>query len=179
MDERPEEQVEVDFRDAGNVESRLTHAFDVSGALERAPTGIDRALALVPAAARGRVEVRARSAAEVGLLLHGLAFARVRNAASAHSFEREEEICLGAGANETKLNDETEPLCRELLARLFPSRQPDNEHADPLFRLHLRSAGWSPGCELAWKSFCLDCAGSFCTRRCRRSPAASAACSIC
>jgi hypothetical protein len=126
------------------VESRLTHAFDLSGALERAQTGIDRVLALTPAAARGRVEARARSAAKVGLLLDGLEFARVRDAA--HSFEREVEISFGARANETKLKDETEPLCRELFARLFPSRS---------FACN-RSAGWSPGCELAWKSFCLD-----------------------
>jgi hypothetical protein len=135
LDERSEELTEVDFHDAGNVESRLTHAFDVSAALERAQAGVDRVLALVPAAARGRVELRARSAAEVGLLLHGLEFARVRNAACTHSFEREEEITFGAGANETKLNDETETLCHELLARLFLSRQPDGEHADALFRL--------------------------------------------
>ena len=79
--------------------------------------------------------MRARSAAEVGLLLHGLEFARVRIGTSVHSFSREQQITFGAGANETPLNDETEPLCRELLERLFLSRQPDGEHADPLFRL--------------------------------------------
>lgn len=135
LDERSEELIEVDYRDAGNVKSRLVHAFDVSAALERARAGVDRVMALIPAAARGRIELRARSAAEVGLLLHGLEFARVRNGASAHSFEREEEISFGAGAHETKLNDETEPLCRELLTRLFLSRQPDGEHTDPLFRM--------------------------------------------
>ena len=55
----PEELSEVDFRDMGNVESRLTHAFDVTAAVERAKIGVDRVLALVPAAARGRGEVRA------------------------------------------------------------------------------------------------------------------------
>jgi hypothetical protein len=135
LDERSEELTEVDFRDTGNVKSRLAHAFDVSAALDRARAGVDRVMSLVPAAARGRIELRSRSAAEVGLLLHGLEFARVRNAASAHSFEREEEITFGAGSNETKLNDETEPLCRELVTRLFLSRHPDGEHADPLFRM--------------------------------------------
>jgi hypothetical protein len=135
LDERSEELTEIDFRDVGNVESRLTYAFDVSSALERAQGGVAQVRALVPGAAWGRVELRARSAAEVGLLLHGLEFARVRNGASAHTFAREQEITFGAGANETKLTDETAPLCRELLARLFLSRQPDGEHADPLFRL--------------------------------------------
>jgi len=135
LDERSEELVEVDFRDTGNVESRLVHAFDRAAALDRAKAGVDRVMGLVPPASRGRVELRARSAAEVGLLSHGLEFARVRNGASAHSFAREEEITFGAGANETKLDSETEPLCRELLTRLFLSRQPDGEHADALFRL--------------------------------------------
>jgi hypothetical protein len=135
LDERSEALVEVDFRDSGNVESRLVHAFDVSAATERARAGVARMMALVPEQARGRVESRARSATEVGLLLHGLEFARVRNAASSHSFAREEETTFGAGGNETVLNDESEPLCRELLARLFLSRQPDGMHSDPLFRL--------------------------------------------
>jgi hypothetical protein len=135
LDERSEELVEIDFRDRGNVESRLVHAFDVAAALERAQSGVERVMGLVPQAARGRVELRARSAAEVGLLLHGLEFARVRNGASTRSFARQEEITFGAGANETELNDDNEPLCRQLLERLFHSRQPDGVHADPLFRL--------------------------------------------
>jgi hypothetical protein len=135
LDERSEELTEIDFQDIGNVESRLVHAFDVAAALERAQAGIARVMELVPAAARGRVEQRARSAAEVGLLLHGLEFARVRQGAAAHSFARQEEITFGAGANETALNDETEPLCRTLLEQLFLSRHPDGEHMDALFRM--------------------------------------------
>jgi len=135
LDERSEELVEIDFRDIGNLESRLVHAFDMAAALERAQTGVARVMEMVPQAARGRVEVRARSAAEAGLLLHGLEFARVHNRASAHSFARQAEITFGAGANETALNEETKTLCRELLTRLFQSRHPDGIHADPLFRL--------------------------------------------
>ena len=135
LDERSEELVEIDFHDTGNVESRLVHAFDVARSLERAQAGVARVMTLVPQTARARVELRARSAAEVGLLLHGLEFARVRNGAAANSFARTEEITFGAGAHETALNDGTEPLCRELLARLFASRQPDGVHGDALFRL--------------------------------------------
>jgi len=79
--------------------------------------------------------VRAGSATEVGLLLHGLEFARVRHGAAAHSFAREDEISFGAGANETPLTEENEPLCRDLFARLFLSRHADGTHTDPLFRL--------------------------------------------
>ena len=82
-----------------------------------------------------RVEMRPSSAAEVGFLLHGLEFARVRNGVAAHSFAREDEVTFGAGANETPLTEDNEALCRDLLRRLFLSRHADGAHTDPLFRL--------------------------------------------
>lgn len=135
LNERSEELTEVDFRDTGNVESRLVHAFDVTAARERAASGLARVMALVPEQARERVEVRVHSATEVGLLVHGLEFARVRRGASSRSFAAEEEITFGAGANETPLTLETELLCRQLLGRLFENRHPEGTHVNPLFRL--------------------------------------------
>jgi hypothetical protein len=135
LDERSEELTEIDFRDTGNVESRLVRAFDVRAALERARAGMTQVKSLIPAGSWPRVEVRARSAVEVGLLLHGLEFARVRTLPSTQSFAPEQEITFGAGAHETQLTPETETLCVQLLTRLFLSRHPDGEHADPLFRL--------------------------------------------
>jgi hypothetical protein len=135
LDERSEELAPVDFRDTGNLASRLVHAFSAAAAVERCQFGIDHLLALVPAAARERVEVRPTSATEVGLLLHGLEFARVRMGLAANSFARENEVSFGAGANETPLTPENEPLCRDLFARLFLSRHPDGAHTDPLFRM--------------------------------------------
>jgi hypothetical protein len=135
LDERSEELTAVDFRDTGNLDSRLVHAFSASAAIERNQAGIDRLLALVPAAARSRVEVKAASPTEVGLLLHGLEFARVRCGFAANTFSREEEISFGAGAGETPLTTETELLCRELFARLVLSRHGDGAHTDPLFRM--------------------------------------------
>jgi len=69
---------------------------------------------LVPPAARDRVEVRPSSATQVGLLLHGLEFARVRQGLCRQHICREDEISFGAGANETPLTTENEPLCRDL-----------------------------------------------------------------
>ncbi len=135
LDERSEELAAVDFRDTGNLESRLVHAFSASAAMERCAAGIARLMEMVPKAARERVEIRASSPSEVGLHLHGLEFARVRQMAAAESFGRREELSFGAGANETPLNEETEALCRELLARLFESRRVDGAHTDPLFRM--------------------------------------------
>jgi hypothetical protein len=135
LDERNEELAPVDFRDIGNLASRLVHAFSPEAAIDRCQTGLARILSLVPPAAQSRVEVRANSATEVGLLLHGLEFARVRQGIAAHSFAHEEEISFGAGANETPLTEENEGLCRELLERLFLSRKADGVHTDPLYRL--------------------------------------------
>jgi len=135
LDERSEELAPIDFRDTGNLESRLVHAFSSAAAIERCQAGIDRVLALVPSAAKDRIELRASSATEVGLLLHGLEFARVRHGFAANSFSREVEVTFGAGANETPLTPETEVLCRELCSRLFLSRHPDGTHTDPLFRM--------------------------------------------
>ena len=136
LDERSEELAPVDFRDTGNLESRLVHAFSAAaahGALPRrhrpaAGAGSRRC-------ARERVEMRARSATEVGLLLHGLEFARVRHGAAPTPSRGEDEITFGAGANETPLTAENEELCRELFARLFQSRHADGAHTDPLFRM--------------------------------------------
>jgi hypothetical protein len=135
LDERSEELVQVDFRDIGNIKSHLVHAFSPAAALGRCKSGIDRFFALVPDAARERVEIRLHSATEVGLLLHGLEFARVRYGASAHSFAGQDEVTFGAGANETPLMEENESLCRDLFQRLFHSRHAEGAQTDPLFRM--------------------------------------------
>ncbi len=135
LDERSEEFAPVDFRDTGNFDSHLVHAFSRAAALERCEIGIARLLALVPDAARERVEIRPRSATAVGMLLHGLEFASVRHGASTHSFAREDEVTFGAGPSETPLTPENEDLCRDLLRRLFLSRHADGAHTDPLFRM--------------------------------------------
>jgi hypothetical protein len=135
LDERSEEFTLVDFRDIGNIESRLVHAFSSQAVLERCQSAIERVLALLPPAGRTRVELYPRSSSEVGLLLHGLEFARVRRGAAAHSFAQQDEITFGAGAHETPLTDDTAAMAAELFGRLFQSRHPDGVHTDALFRL--------------------------------------------
>ena len=135
LDERSEELEAVDFRDTGNLESRLTHAFSADAAIERCAAGVARVMALVPETARERVEIRATCAGEVGLHLHGLEFARVRHGFAAHSFAHADEVTFGAGAHETPLTEESGELCCELLGRLFRGRRPDGVHTDPLYRM--------------------------------------------
>jgi len=135
LDERSEELTAVDFRDTGNLDARLVHALSADAAIERASEGIHRLLELVPEAARSRVEVRPRSASDVGLFLHGLEFARVRHSLAANSFTPQDELTFGAGANETPLTAESESLALNLFRRLFESRYPDGVQTDPLFRM--------------------------------------------
>ncbi len=70
----------------------------------------------------------------MGLLVHGLEFARVRQAASSPSFTRESEVTFGAGPQETPLTEDNTETCRELLRRLFLSRHSDGVHTDAHFR---------------------------------------------
>ena len=135
LDERSEELELIDFRDCGNQVARLVHAFSPETVLQRCRSGVDKIMQLLPPGSSKRIEIRPRSATAVGLMLHGLEFARIRRGAAAHSFAHEDEITFGAGANETPLNDETEDLCRELCARLFASRHRNGVHKDPLFRI--------------------------------------------
>jgi hypothetical protein len=136
LDERSEELEPVEIRDTGNLESRLVHAFSEAAALDRCAAGIARLMSLVPETARERLEVRAKSASEVALLLHGLEFARVRHGVAAHSFTGEQQASFGAGASETMLTDENAEACRELFAKLFAARHPDGARNDLLFRMH-------------------------------------------
>ncbi len=135
LDEHSEELVPVDIRDTGNIESRLVHAFSSQAVIERCQDSINRVRALLPPAGGERIEIYPRSTSEVGLLLHGLEFARVRRGVAANSFAQQDEITFGAGTHETPLIEETEAMARELFARLFQSRHPDGLHTDALFRI--------------------------------------------
>ena len=122
LDERSEELAAIDFRDTGNIESRLVHAFSQQSAIERCRAGVDRLLALVPPEARDRVELYPRSANEVALLLHGLAFARVCHGAAEDSFARRDEVTFGAGASETPARRRLGTPCARALCP--PVREP-------------------------------------------------------
>jgi hypothetical protein len=135
LDARSEELTRVDLDDTGNLDARLVHAFNPQAAIERCREGLERIFKLIPVQARERVEVRARSATEVAVLLHGLDFARVRHGVSDTSFARIDEVSFGAGAHETPLTEETAALAEHLFARLFASRHADGLHADALYRL--------------------------------------------
>jgi hypothetical protein len=135
LDERTEELERLDVRDCGNLRANLVHAFNPQSALERSRTAVDRVLALLGPGLRAVTEVRPRSAAEIGFLLHGLEFARIRNGFAKGLFSREDEITFGTGANETQLTPESEELFCELTQRLFEHRNAGGTVRNALYRL--------------------------------------------
>jgi len=135
LDEREEEMLEREAADHGNITTRLLHAPNEEAARERFADATARVLALLPPAMLPIVEQKVRTGGELAFLLYGLEFARIRLSYVGESFNRQQEITLGAGANETPLTDETEPDLRELVRRLFLSRDPNGSQRDPLFRM--------------------------------------------
>lgn len=135
LDESSEQLVSVDITDHGNEEAHLVHAFHPEATLERFRLSIQQLMELIPKAEQPRVEIRPRNASEVGFLLHGLEFARVRYGFSGNSFSREAQLSFGAGANETPLQEDTRDLFLDLTERLFARRHPEGKALDPLFRL--------------------------------------------
>jgi hypothetical protein len=134
-DKRTENLQPLEIARNGNLEMRLTQSVDRAAALERLQTGIAQVMALVPEAARDRVEQRVYSASAVGLSLYGLEFARVQHGLAPGSFQRQDRITFGAGPSETELNQDTAPTLRALTARLFESRHDNGKARDPLYRM--------------------------------------------
>ena len=125
----------VDTADTGNVSFRLMHAFDPDTAVARSSETITSVLSLLPAPLRLRTEVRPRNTGEIGLLLHGLEFARIRREPLPGSFQLADHVTFGAGLGETKLNEETQPWLVDLAVRLAQSRRPGGLMRNPLYRM--------------------------------------------
>lgn len=130
LDEHSELCEEVDFRDHGNLATRLERAVDQSFARERFGASIARIQALVPQA-----HVTVESPTEILFRLYGLEFARARIAPVSGSFRNQENIVFGIGGAEYSLDDSTERLFVELIERLSASRHPAGSHKDPIYRL--------------------------------------------
>jgi hypothetical protein len=135
LDQRDEEMELRDADDQGNLSTRLLHAPHEARARERFAASAARLMSLVPEAARGEVDQRLRSGSELGFLLHGLEFARIRVRPAADSFNRLEEISFGAGPSETVLTHENQAALRDLVDGLFQRRRASGSHRDPLFRM--------------------------------------------
>lgn len=122
LDERTEDLQQRDAADHGNLTTHLVHAPSEAATHERFHQAIGRVMALVPESGCSLVELRLRSAAEIAFLLHGLEFARVRSGYAGQSFNRVDEVTIGAGANETPLTSENSGAMRAMIAGLFARR---------------------------------------------------------
>jgi hypothetical protein len=130
FDETLEELTQVEADAGGNLATRLLQAPQEERVKERFAVEIAQIREIVP-----ECEVRVAGIADVAFALHGLVFARARMDAEAATFARSKKVAFGAGANETELTDQTEPLFRSLLERLRASRIPDGSAGDPLYRM--------------------------------------------
>ena len=128
--ERSESCEELDFRDHGNLATRLVRAVDPRATRERFVTSIARIQEFVPDA-----DVSVESPAEIVFRLYGLEFARARLVPVAGSFRNKETIVFGMGPAEYALDEFTEELFNKLTDRITISRHPAGAQGDPLYRL--------------------------------------------
>jgi hypothetical protein len=128
--ERAEICDELDFRDHGNLATRLVRAVDPHATRERFATSIARIQQQVP-----YVDVSIESPAEILFRLYGLEFARARLAPVHGSFRNNETIVFGMGPAEYPLDESTQEPFNKFIERLTTSRHAAGAHADPLYRL--------------------------------------------
>jgi hypothetical protein len=134
LDEKAETLARRDARDHGNLDSRMVHAPNLVAAQERFGTAIEQVRVLLPTHAATQMEVVFRSGSEVGLLWHGLEFARIRISTTEKSFARGEEILVGSGKEAIALTEETAPELRERIVELVRRRQIHGDNRDKLYR---------------------------------------------
>jgi hypothetical protein len=128
LDEHTEQAEELDLASELNLNTRLVRCFSRKQCRERFAKSIARMLALCPQA-----EIVPHSSAAVGFRFHGLEFARATMEPDRH-FRISERIIFGAAPAEYELNEETEPLLRELIERLR-DRRGGRVRNDPFYRL--------------------------------------------
>jgi len=135
LDSETEEMMRRDLADHGNIATHIVHAPNHASVRERFSDAARQVMALVPEESRAEVEQVVRGGTEMAFLLHGLEFARVRSGYAGASFNMQEQVTVGTGANETPLTQENEVMLREFVLRLFERRHAGGDKRDPLFRM--------------------------------------------
>ena len=130
LDERSTLIEPLDLADSGNVITRLVRCLDRQAAAERFAGSIARIHELAPEAT-----VSVDSASEIIFRMHGLEFARARMSPSAGSYRHSETVVFGTGAAEYTLDEKTDTVFRELVARMVKERTAGGAHADLYFRM--------------------------------------------
>lgn len=131
LDERENSVVETDYKDRGNIATRLVHCPDEIATRERFAGPIVQIRELIPEA-----EAVVLSGAEIAFRLYGLEFARARLAHEAASFRSMQEIVFGLGAEERVLDERNTAEFVQLVRRAGEVRHPDGPRDHALFRMH-------------------------------------------
>jgi hypothetical protein len=131
FDEREDSVAEIDCSDRGNVVTRLVHAPNEAGALERFEESIQRIHRVLP-----NCEVVVLSAAEISFRWRGLEFARARLGAEAATFRGKQEIVFGVGPQECILEDRNWDFFVQLVTTLRNTRHIYGPKQHALFRMH-------------------------------------------
>jgi hypothetical protein len=131
FDEREDALHEIDCADRGNVDTRLVHCPDESGAQERFAESMVRIRELLP-----ECEVAVLSPAEIAFRLKGLEFARARLTHDPRTVKGGQEIVFGIGAEEHVLSEGNYQQFAELVRGGAKIRQPDGPKQHVVYRLH-------------------------------------------
>jgi hypothetical protein len=131
FDEREDSATEIDCSDRGNVVTRLVHAPNEAGALQRFEESIQRIHRVLP-----NCEVAVLSAAEISFRWRGLEFARARLGAETVTFRSKQEIVFGVGPQECILEDRNWEFFLQLVTALRNTRHIYGPKQHPLFRMH-------------------------------------------
>lgn len=135
VDERERTVRRLDCADRGNISTRLVHCVNETAARERFAKSIARVRDLA-GGFESSIDVVTLSAAEISFRVHGLDFAKARWGADPRSFTATEEILFGVGAAAHLLDEQSEPLLREMLQRILKDRQPRGDRSSAFYRMH-------------------------------------------
>ena len=131
VNELEDSLTELDTRDRGNLETRLTRLPDEAAARERFSTAIAEIQQILPEA-----ETAILSPGEIAFRHQGLEFARARWVLAPGSFRNCNEITFGLGAEETVLEDRTRERFIRRVHQIAEVRHPEGPRDHPFFRLH-------------------------------------------
>ena len=128
VDAHSESAREIDVAPPENLATRLVHCTDEARTLERFAASVTRMREIAP-----RAEAVVVSTAEISFRMQGLEFARA-TVSSGDGFRTGERVLFGAAPAEYELNEQTEPLLCQLVARLVETRTQRNR-LHPFYRM--------------------------------------------
>jgi len=131
FDQREDTLVRIETADRGNLATRLVRAMDEEQALKRFASSIARIRAILPQA-----EVAVLSTALISFRRCGLEFAQARIAHDPRTFQVEENIVFGVGAEERVLGETNEPQFADLVRLAAAVRHKDGPKNHTLWRIH-------------------------------------------